>query len=166
MPRKGTPLTEEHKKKMAEGRARIKAEREAAEQAEAAEREARLAEEGSEADRLAAQRKAFADAEAIRQAEANPPAENMPPAATTAPTYTPSPQTQGVSEWGPYDKYVIVSTPYGEYGVEVGYVMTFEKYTFYDKRSNTNREAHRPVYRHAVTGELRDVHMKMKTAVS
>lgn len=160
MPAKGTKLTDEHKQALKEGREKAQKEREV----EQAEVEARQETEAQ--TRADAQAEAAAEAEKVRRALLDKavasPDTKAPGAATHSPTYEPTGEStdQGVAEWGPYSDYQIVTTPYGNYAVEPGYVMFFEEYQFFDDRMKQMRTSHRPVYvwrRHdANHGKTRD----------
>jgi hypothetical protein len=188
MPAKGQKLTEEHKAKMQAALRASEAEARAAEEAALAERQAYLAAEGTQADAEAAEAAAGtiegpivepvkADiaqavvlveegypqgyAEAVAESPQNTPIPGGAPAPTTAP----SAQTQGFSEWGPYDDYTLVTTPYGVYAVEVGYVMTFVPHRYFNNREKREMITHLPVYTNAITGRTRDQDMGLVGAV-
>lgn len=119
-------MTEEHKQKMAEGRKR------AAEQRRA-EREAR-----EKAEKEAARQEA-------ELAKTAAPRHTAPSQAPPEPDRT-AVEYGGQMEWGPFDRLVEVTTPYGLYGVPAWTVMHFEPYQA--KLPNGDIiDSHRPVYR-------------------
>jgi len=69
--------------------------------------------------------------------------------------HAPSRAAQGISEWGPYDDYVLVTTPYGQFAVPKGEILHFEAVQTFSKRAGTMIEVHQPVYRSAATGLTR-----------
>lgn len=56
---------------------------------------------------------------------------DAPPETPITPT-----ATQGVDEWGPYDKLTNVSTEYGVYGVPAGKILYFEETEWFSRREN------------------------------
>lgn len=151
MPAKGEKLTEEHKRKMQEGRRKwLESQEHQEEKAEikASQEEERALNEQHEQDKARAQAEAAERAKEARRAMVEGDIPESPDPPTHRPTYEPTKEgsNQGVSEWGPYDKYEIVSTPYGQFAVEPGYVMFFESYEFFDDREKRMRTSHRPVY--------------------
>ena len=175
MPAKGTPLTEEHRAKMQEA---LQAKKDAEAEAEAnalAERQAYLEAEGTQAQ--AEERAAAEGAEVPAQPIVEPiaariadPVTEQPAAvpvqsAAPVPTTAPSSQTQGVSEWGPYADYVIVTTPYGNYAVEPGYVMTFVPHRYFNNRERREMITHLPVYTNIKTGRTRDQDMGLAPSI-
>lgn len=60
------------------------------------------------------------------------------------------------AEWGPYDDYVLVTTPYGQFGVPKGEILWFEEAQTFSRRSGTMITIHEPRYRSAKTGLTRD----------
>ena len=124
MPKKGEPLSEEQKAKMAEGRRRA-AEQKAAEAAEAE----RAAAVQAEQDKVAADR-------------------HTAPAMTQTIQPDPTPvQYGGQQEWGPFDSFQEVHTPYGLYGLPAWTIMHFEPYVAKLPNTDETIDSHRPIYR-------------------
>ena len=153
---KGEPMTEEHKEKMAEGRRRAIAERKA-ESAEYDEEQKRLRAESAENkrnDELRAQAQADFEEETekretktvLEREAASAPVEPVP--LGDAPTAT-AKHYGGQDEWGPYDTFEEVHTPYGLYGVNAGDIMWFVEARVWSKKTQEWIDTHQPRYRPA-----------------
>lgn len=149
MAQKGEKLSPEHKKKLRDAQEKARMQKEQRKAESRAEREAKLESEGTQADREAA--------EAAEQAELEE--YNRPrPHAAPVPTTAPSGVSQGVTEWGPYEDYTMVTTPWGLFAVEPGYIMRFTERSYFSQRERRNVVGHFPYYTH-IDGRSRDEKM-------
>jgi hypothetical protein len=118
--------------------------------------EAAAAQQSADTELAQAQERSNLEVAAIQAqaaAEENP-LKVVPAKMAHAPTRTGG--TQGVDEWGPYDDYVLVTTPYGQYGVPKGEIMHFREAQEFSNRARAMITVHLPVYRQAKTGLTRD----------
>ncbi len=149
-------MTEEHKAKMAEGRRKANA----AKKADTAEYDAEQAKlraasaEQKRNDELRAKAQADFAAETDRQ-EAEVEAERAaalektePGPLAAAPTAT-AKFAGGQDEWGPYDTFQEVHTPYGLYGLNAGDIMWFVEARVWMKKDQEWKDTHQPRYRPA-----------------
>ena len=147
MPAKGQKLSPEHKEALRAAQEKGRMEREQAKAESVEDRQAKLEAEGT---------KAAADAAEAAEAEALASYNEPRPHAAPVPSTAPSGVTQGVTEWGPYNDYTMVTTPWGLFAVEPGYVMRFNEREYFSQRERRNIVGHFPYHTHAKTGKSRD----------
>ena len=59
-----------------------------------------------------------------------------------------------ITAWGPFDDYTYVTTPYGDYGLEAGLILTFEAYQRFNKDTGEMEIAQRPIRTRATQEQL------------
>ncbi len=93
----------------------------------------------------------------LREAEMMRQSEGMGKVMPAKPTHDPTlVSSVANAEWGPYDDYVLVTTPYGQFGIPKGEILWFEETQTFSRRAGTMVTIHEPRYRSAKTGLTRD----------